>query len=234
MPSVRLRAGPTLDFARNLPDSGGSNHSTASSAHGGRCAAGHEPIPAFSPLRELLIHAWLRTTTLDLRDYIRDIPDFPKPGILFKDITPLLSNPAAFADVDRPASRPFRDQGNQRDRRRRSARLHLRRSAGARAAMPASCRFASRASSPTPRSLSEYQLEYGTDKLEVHSDALRAWPARALDRRRPGHRRHDACLPRPGQSTGATVVACAFLIELSFLGGARKLGPGEIFSLITY
>ena len=80
----------------------------------------------------------------------------------------------------------------------------------------------------------EYQLEYGSDRLEVHTRRVRARPARALDRRRPGHRRNDARLPRPGRSTGADVVACAFLIELSFLGGRAKLEPGEIYSLITY
>ena len=73
-----------------------------------------------------------RSTTIDLRDYIRDIPDFPKPGILFKDITPLLSDPAAFRRVDRPAPRPVRRPEDRRDRRGRGPRLHLRRAAGPR------------------------------------------------------------------------------------------------------
>ena len=80
----------------------------------------------------------------------------------------------------------------------------------------------------------EYQLEYGSDRLEVHTDALAA-----------GHRvlLIDDVLATGGtmracrdlvQSTGAELVACAFVIELSFLGGRAKLEPAEVFSLITY
>ncbi|MGB0066623.1 MAG: adenine phosphoribosyltransferase, partial [Isosphaeraceae bacterium] len=80
----------------------------------------------------------------------------------------------------------------------------------------------------------EYQLEYGNDRLEVHTDALSA-----------GHRvlLLDDVLATGGtmracrdlvQSTGAELVACAFVIELSFLGGRAKLEPAEVFSLITY
>ena len=80
----------------------------------------------------------------------------------------------------------------------------------------------------------EYQLEYGSDKLEVHSDALWAGPSRAPARRRPGHRR-ARCRPAATWSSRPAPGRClAFVIELSFLGGRAKLEPGEIFSLITY
>ncbi len=80
----------------------------------------------------------------------------------------------------------------------------------------------------------EYELEYGTDRLEVHVDALK-----------PGHRvlLLDDVLATGGtmraccdlvQGTGASVVACAFVVELSFLKGREKLAPYEVFSLINY
>jgi len=171
--------------------------------------------------------------TIDIRAYIRDIPDFPKPGILFKDITPLLSQPAAFrATIDQ-----LEDEfaGREIDVIAAAeargfifgAPLALRMGAGfVPIRKPGKLPYATIAM--------EYQLEYGTDRLEVHTDAFR-----------PGRRvlLIDDVLATGGTmracrdlvcSTGAEVVACAFLIELSFLGGRAKLEPGDVFSLITY
>ena len=68
--------------------------------------------------------------TLDLKQFIRDIPDFPKPGILFRDITPLLAHPEALRETVRRMAEPYRGQEDQRGRRGRGPRLHLRRADG--------------------------------------------------------------------------------------------------------
>jgi adenine phosphoribosyltransferase len=170
---------------------------------------------------------------LDLHDYIRDIPDFPKPGILFKDITPLLGNSAAFAEsIDQFASH-FASEGI-RVIAAAEARGFI---FGAPLALELKAGFVpirKPGKLPYATIAQEYQLEYGSDKLEVHSDALG-----------PGQRvlLIDDVLATGGTmkachdlvtSTGAVVVACAFLIELSFLGGRAKLAPADIFSLVTY
>jgi adenine phosphoribosyltransferase len=170
---------------------------------------------------------------IDLRDFIRDIPDFPKPGIAFKDITPLLSAPPAFgAAIDRLEA-AFAGKGIQTIAAAEArgfifgAPLALRLGAGfVPIRKPGKLPYATIAL--------EYDLEYGKDRLEVHTDAFG-----------PGRRvlLVDDVLATGGtmracrdlvQSTGAEVVACAFVIELSFLEGRAKLGPGEIVSLVTY
>jgi adenine phosphoribosyltransferase len=171
--------------------------------------------------------------SIDLRDWIRDIPDFPKPGIQFKDITPLLSHPGAFRTAIERLEQQFRGRDIDVIAAAEArgfifgAPLALKMKAGfVPIRKPGKLPYATIAQ--------EYQLEYGNDRLEVHSDALAA-----------GHRvlLIDDVLATGGtmracrdlvQSTGAELVACAFVIELSFLGGRAKLEPSEVFSLISY
>lgn len=168
-----------------------------------------------------------------LQDWIRDIPDFPKPGVQFKDITPMLANPAAFgATIDRLANH-FADRKIDVIAAAEArgfifgGPLALRLNAGfVPIRKPGKLPYATVAL--------EYQLEYGIDRLEVHTDAFP-----------PGSRvllmddvlatggTMKACLDLV-QSTGAEVVACAFVLELSFLEGRARLKPSEVFSLITY
>jgi adenine phosphoribosyltransferase len=170
---------------------------------------------------------------INLRAFIRDIPDFPKPGILFRDITPLLADPTAFRSaIDQLASR---FQGRSIDAiAAAEARGFM---FGTPLAMVLGVGFVPiRKPGKLPfNTLSrEYQLEYGTDRLEMHSDALS-----------PGHRilLIDDVLATGGTmkaccdlvtGTGAEIVGCAFVIELLPLKGRELLKPLECFSLISY
>ncbi len=170
---------------------------------------------------------------IDLNDYIRDVPDFPKPGILFKDITPLLADPAAFhATIDRLAER---FQGEKIDA------IAAAEARGFFFGPPLALRLGvgfvpirKPGKLPYHKIGLEYALEYGTDRLEVHSDVL--GPGRRillLDDVLATGGTMAACRDLVVQ-TGAEVAGFAFVIELTFLGGRAKLGPGEVFSVLTY
>jgi adenine phosphoribosyltransferase len=172
-------------------------------------------------------------TEADLRPFIRDIPDFPKPGVMFKDITPLLSHPEAFgAVIDRLVAR-FTGAGVDTIAAAEArgfifgAPLALRLGAGfVPIRKPGKLPYATLAT--------EYQLEYGTDRLEVHTDAFA--PGRRVllidDVLATGGTMRACCDLVVG--TGAEVVGCAFLMELTFLGGRARLAPYEVTSLVTY
>ena len=171
--------------------------------------------------------------SIDLRDYIRDIPDFPKPGVMFKDITPLLASPAAFRSAIEQIQQHFQGRGIDVIAAAEARGFIF----GAPLAMQMKAGFVpirKPGKLPYATIAQEYQLEYGNDRLEVHTDALEK-----------GHRvlLLDDVLATGGtmracrdlvQSAGAELVACAFLIELSFLGGRARLEPTEVYSLITY
>jgi adenine phosphoribosyltransferase len=170
---------------------------------------------------------------IDLRDWIRDIPDFPKPGVMFKDITPLLGNPKAFNAAIERLEREYAKK-----------RLDAIAAAEARGFIfgaPLALRLGvpfvpirKPGKLPYATIALEYQLEYGQDRLEIHTDAFRSGNRVLLI---------DDVLATGGtmracrdlvESAGAIVVACAFVLELSFLGGRAKLEPGEVFSLVHY
>ena len=170
---------------------------------------------------------------IDLSAYIRDVPDFPKAGILFKDITPLLAHPEAFrATIDRLAER---FAGEKIDA------IAAAEARGFFFGPPLALRLGvgfvpirKPGKLPYHKVGVEYALEYGTDRLEVHSDAL--LPGRRillLDDVLATGGTMAACRTLV-QQAGAEVVACAFVIELAFLGGRAKLLPGEVFSVLTY
>ncbi|MEY4674333.1 MAG: Adenine phosphoribosyltransferase [Planctomycetota bacterium] len=167
---------------------------------------------------------------MDLTRYLRDVPDFPKKGILFKDITPLLAEPKALgAAIDRMAA--F-DWGRVDKVAAIESRGFL---FGVPLAMRLQCGFVPiRKPNKLPWKTNrvEYVLEYGTDAVEIHQDAVH-----------PGERVLvvDDVLATGGtmgascklvESCGATVLGCCFLVELAFLHGRKKLGGHRIESLI--
>ncbi len=121
------------------------------------------------------------TASLNLRNYIRDIPDFPKPGIMFKDITPLLSSPPAFRAAIEQIEQQF--QGRSIDViAAAEARGFI---FGAPLAMQMKAGFVpirKPGKLPYATIAQEYQLEYGSDRLEVHTDALFGRTSRAAAR----------------------------------------------------
>ncbi|MBV9464579.1 MAG: adenine phosphoribosyltransferase [Solirubrobacterales bacterium] len=172
-------------------------------------------------------------STVDLAAFVRDIPDFPRPGIVFKDITPLLLDAgalgAAVAELATLA-RPL----NVDCVVAAEARGFILGGALARALEAGFIPARKPGKLPSATITAQYALEYGIDALEVHSDAL-AGGARVLV--------HDDLLATGGTARalcelvvglGAEVVACSFLIELSFLGGRRKLAPYPVHALIDY
>ena len=173
------------------------------------------------------------TQSLDLASLVRDVPDFPKPGIVFKDIMPLLANAQAFhqaveqlaewAEPRKPdivlgaEARGFITGGALADRlgagfvpARKPGKL------------------------PWRTVSAKYALEYGFDALELHADAI-GEGQRVLV--------HDDVLATGGtaaakcelvQRLGGEVVGVLFLIELDFLHGRERLGAHDVHSLITY
>jgi adenine phosphoribosyltransferase len=170
---------------------------------------------------------------VDLRGFIRDIPDFPSPGIVFKDITPLLLNPPAMdAAITRLAQ--FATPLEVDLVVAAEARGFILGGALARQIEAGFVPARKRGKLPHDVISVEYALEYGIDALEVHADAL-AGGARVLV--------HDDLLATGGTARalcdlvarlGGEIVACAFLVELSFLGGRDKLDPIHVHSLIDY
>jgi adenine phosphoribosyltransferase len=168
-----------------------------------------------------------------LKDHVRDIPDFPKPGVVFKDITPLLADPKAFgATVDALCDR-FADTGVTK-----VLGIEAR---GFIAAAPVAARLGAgfvpvRKAGKLPWQVEkqEYVLEYGTDLLEIHKDAV-APGERAIivdDVLATGGT--AAATVRLVETLGGEVAGLGFVIELAFLDGRSKLGSYDAVSLLTY
>jgi len=175
----------------------------------------------------------MNDSKMHLADWIRDVPDFPKPGILFKDITPLLANPAALAEAVLQMGDPFRGESIDHVVAVEARGFLF----GAPMALdlgvgiipvrkPGKLPFETRRF--------EYELEYGTDALEIHTDSVR-----------PGDKVlvADDLLATGGtvaaccellEQCGAEVIGCSFLIDLTFLGGAERIAPHRVTSVIRY
>lgn len=173
------------------------------------------------------------TIQLELQAYIRDIPDFPKPGILFRDITPLLASPDAFQfAIDRLTER----YGDENVTAIVSAEAR-----GFIFAAPLALALKARfipvrkpGKLPFDTHSFHYELEYGTDTLEMHTDALNPGDrVLLLDDLLATGGTMSACI-QMAERAEATVVGCAFIIELCGLNGRRNLHGKDVFSLIEY
>lgn len=168
-----------------------------------------------------------------IRKAIRDIPDFPRPGIVFKDITPLLGNGPLFAKTIDVLAERYRDQkidivlGIESRGFIVGAALAYKLGAGF-------CVVRKPGKLPYDTHSASYELEYGTDSLEIHIDAI-GQNARVLivdDLIATGGT--AAATAQLVSKLGGEVVECAFVIELSFLKGRDKLQPYGVFSLVQY
>jgi adenine phosphoribosyltransferase len=170
---------------------------------------------------------------VDLREYVRDIPDFPTPGILFKDITPLLLDAKALDGAVTSLARLIAP-GQVEFVVAAEARGFILGAALARELGAGFVPARKPGKLPGETVSAQYALEYGIDALELHADAL-AGGARVLV--------HDDLLATGGTAgalcdlvagLGGEIVGCAFLVELSALGGRRRLQPHPVHALIDY
>lgn len=173
------------------------------------------------------------STSFDLDSYIRTIPDFPKPGIQFRDITPLLAAPEALAETIRQLADHYRDE-----------QIDIVAAAEARGfifatplALELNVGFVPiRKPGKLPHDTHsfEYDLEYGTDTLEMHIDGIETGQrVLVIDDLLATGGTVEACC-RLVERCGAAVASCAFIIELLGLNGRQRIAPRDVFSLLAY
>ena len=169
----------------------------------------------------------------NLEDYIRDIPDFPKPGIVFKDITPLLGNSKAFRASIEQLTQAVQDVPCDAVVGIESRGFLF----GTALAMALDVGFVPiRKPGKLPYDVvsREYSLEYGTDKVEMHSDAVKAGQSIIVvdDLIATGGTATAAC--ELVEQLGATVSALGFIIALDFIPWAERLGDRDVRALLRY
>jgi len=169
---------------------------------------------------------------MDLREHIRDVPDFPKPGIVFKDITTLMANGAALQQIVDTFAAEYR--GKIDTVLGIESRGFIVGAAVAYALGVGLSLVRKPGKLPARTYRAEYELEYGKDSLEIHADAF-GHPCRVLvidDLLATGGTARAAL--ELVERLGGEVVACAFIIELGFLNGRERLGSCEVRSLVNY
>lgn len=169
----------------------------------------------------------------DLASFVREIPDYPKPGILFRDITPLLADPDCLKLASEQMAAPFLDQ-----------KIDIVAAAEARGfifaaplAMQLNAGFVPiRKPGKLPFDLHSfaYELEYGSDELQVHVDGVKPGQRVLLvdDLLATGGTMEACC--RLLEKCDAEIVGCSFLIHLAPLGGEDRLNPYRCHSVLTY
>lgn len=173
------------------------------------------------------------STVIELKQHIRSIPNFPKPGIMFRDITTLLRNADVFGHAIDLLAERFSGRG--------VTAVIAAEARGFIFAAPLALKLGAGfipvrkpGKLPFDRHSFHYELEYGQDTLEMHTDALAAGDKVLLvDDLLATGGTMEACIRLTEQSR-ATVVGSAFVIELDSLGGRNRLEPYEVFSLVHY
>jgi adenine phosphoribosyltransferase len=172
-------------------------------------------------------------TPSDLRSKIREVPDFPTPGVGFKDVTPLLADPASLKATVQELADWVKTRGADLVLGAEARGFWL----GSAIALEAGVGFipARRPGKLPPETVSaRYVLEYGENSLELHPDLIPAGSRVVI---------HDDVLATGGtveaicglvKQLGGEVVGACFIIELTFLGGREKLAGLELHSLISY
>jgi adenine phosphoribosyltransferase len=169
----------------------------------------------------------------ELRDCVRDIADFPKPGVTFKDITPLLSDTDAFRSTIDLISGHFEGQ--------RVDRVLGVEARGFIIAAPVAYKFGAafipvRKAGKLPWEIErvEYELEYGSDLLEIHRDAIAPGDRVVIVDDVLATGGTAAATVRLVEKLGGVVAGLAFVIDLAFLNGREKLAGYDVLTLITY
>lgn len=170
---------------------------------------------------------------LELCSYIRDVPNFPKPGVLFKDITPLLANPAGLSLAVEFLTQPFRDKhidivvGAE-------SRGFIFATAVARNLSAGFVPIRKPGKLPSQKLTMTYELEYGTDTLEIHADAIRPDQRVLLldDLLATGGTMRACC--DLVEKLGGNIVGVAVLIELLSLRGRAKLTNWPVHCVLSY
>ncbi len=170
---------------------------------------------------------------LDLEKFIRDIPDFPKKGIVFKDITPLLQDPQALREAVVRIADKFRGAGITHVLGAEARGFIF----GAAVACELGAGFLpvrKPGKLPYKTEKATYELEYGTDTLEIHVDAVKKGAKILLvdDLLATGGTMAACC--DLVERMGGEVAGVAFVIELTFLNGREKIAKYDPFSLIQY
>ncbi len=169
----------------------------------------------------------------DLKKLVRDVPDFPKKGIIFKDITPLLQNPEGLREAVETISNHYKNK-----------KIDIVVGAEARGfilaptiAFNIGAGFVPVRKSgklPYEKISMSYALEYGTDTLEIHKDGIKKGQQVLMvdDLLATGGTMAACC--KLVESLGGKIIGCAFLIDLTFLNGKKALNKYDVFSLIKY
>ena len=166
-----------------------------------------------------------------LEQLLRDVPDFPKPGIVFKDITPLLADPAALKEAVRLLADPYRDAGIDIVVGVESRGFIF----GPAVAIELGAGFVPTRKPgklPAETISASYELEYGTDTLEIHADAIQPGQKVVLIDDLIATGGTIAAVRELIEKLGGEILGASFLVELCFLNGRDKLPGIEIHSLI--